>query len=132
MSSKPTFISPACAGPVAAQAQVSSTPIEKRREPRLTTHQTAQILWTDDLGDPHEEQVTITNVSMSGLAFLTHAAFRPGYELTLRAGSDSLECVVRHVERRDGRRFVGVEILTRAAGEDRRDLDRLAQALRDS
>ena len=74
--------------------------------------------------------MTIANVSMSGLAFFTKAAFRPGYELTLRTGRDTLECVVRHIERRDGRRYAGVEILSRAAGDDRRDLQRLAQALR--
>lgn len=104
--------------------------LNRRREARLSTSQAAQLFWSDDVDDLREETVRIVNVSLSGLAFITRVPFRPERTVTLRTARETLECVVRYSKEVNGRRHVGVEILTRTAREGEGSLARLARALR--
>lgn len=89
---------------------------ERRRDPRFSTVEGAQLDWLDPDGVRYSERARIVNVSLRGLAFRTRFPIRRNDRVTFCTERNTLTCVVRHVAEGRAGRWAGVEVLSSVPG----------------
>ena len=113
-------------------ASIERRRAEQRRHPRLSTNLEVQVCWIDAFGFQNEGTAVVKNISAGGFG-IEFGHNRPlGSRLTVRTGTNSIQCLVRHTQPRQGDVYLGLEVLpTLEEAGASQSLDRLGTVLSD-
>ena len=104
---------------------------ERRHHARFPTNLSVEAWWQDEFGSPCARAAVVKDASVGGFGLELNAKPPIGALLRVRTEENSLRCVVRHVQCRDGRFRVGVEVLvaSNTCAASTKSLARLAAVL---
>ncbi len=81
-----------------------------RRHERFAANESARVSWADAQGIGRDMQVTVVNVSESGMAFLSSQRFDAGGWIEIEAGERTYHAIVRHARDVEDSFAIGVEL----------------------
>ena len=117
--------------PCLVEAASDQAHLERRRHARFPTNLDIEAWWQDEFGDPCARPALMKNASVGGFGLELNAKPPLGALLRVRAGINSVRCIVRHVRCEDEQFLVGVEVLVELnqSAASSKSLSRLAAVL---
>jgi hypothetical protein len=85
--------------------------VEQRRHPRLPVSLDVQTFWIDGFGAETRAPAVIKDISAGGFCIEANYRRPVGSRLAVKSERHLMQCVVRHVQSRQGLFYLGLEIV---------------------